>query len=182
MTESVRQLHYRLAAGGDVYGVTRGFGPLVGYQAGTDDESHGLGLIRHLCVGQGEPLSPAASALSVWLRLVSMRQGHSAVPPDLWRQLVDLHRRGFVPVLPSEGSVSASGDLIPLAHAALSLAGQGQAWSDGRIVPAAERIRALSGRPARWPARTALAFVNGSSVSLAMAMLNHVEIAAQARA
>jgi len=182
MIESVRQLHDRLADGGDVYGVTRGFGPLVDYPAGTDDEGHGLGLIHHLCVGQGEPLSPTASALSVWLRLASMRRGHSAVPPDLWRQLADLHRRGFVPVLPSEGSVSASGDLIPLAHAALSLAGQGQAWYDGRAVSAAERIRALSGRPARWRARTALAFVNGSSVSLAVAMLNHLEIAAQARA
>ncbi|MGW3891957.1 aromatic amino acid lyase [Micromonospora chokoriensis] len=182
MEDSVRRLAHFRSTGGEVYGLTRGFGPLVRYAASDDENAQGIGLIHHLGVGQGEPLSASASALSVWLRLRSMRLGYSAVPVPLWRQLAALHRRGFVPVMPSEGSLSASGDLIPLAHAALAFCGQGQVWQAGAIVPARERLSTLATHPVSWPARSALAFVNGSSVSLAVAALNHLEITAQARA
>ncbi|MEU1756871.1 aromatic amino acid ammonia-lyase [Micromonospora matsumotoense] len=182
MARGVRDLDRWVASGRDAYGVTRGFGPLVRYPAAGDGHEQGLNLIHHLCAGQGRPLGVAASRLLVWLRLQGMRLGHSAVAPETWEALADLVRRGLVPVVPGEGSVSASGDLIPLAHAAQAFAGQGLAWWRGRPTAAAEVIGRLECRPLRWPGRAALAFVNGCGASLAVTMLNHAELAGQARA
>ncbi|HYN94071.1 MAG TPA: aromatic amino acid ammonia-lyase [Pilimelia sp.] len=167
----------------EVYGLTRGFGPLAGYPADPDPRRHGLGLISHLAVGQGEPLPPAVTRTAVWLRLRSMALGHSAVDPDLWHALAAQWNAGFTPVVPREGSLSASGDLVPLAHAALAAGGSAteRAWQDGAQVHPAHRLRALGVPPVVWEARTALAFVNGSSASLAQALHNHRELAAAVR-
>jgi histidine ammonia-lyase len=182
MTNSVDLLEKWIADGRHVYGVTSGFGPLVGYPAAANTYEQGLGLIHHLCVGQGRALSPAASRLLVWLRLQGMRLGYSAMPAETWEAVAALARKGFTPVIPSEGSVSASGDLIPLAHAAQAFAGEGQAWSAGVPQPARQVIQALDAAAVRWPARAALGFVNGCSAALASAILNLLELTAQARA
>ncbi|WP_063770145.1 aromatic amino acid ammonia-lyase [Streptacidiphilus melanogenes] len=182
MVASRQALDGRLATGGEVYGISRGFGPLVAYGTDGDAEAQGIRLIHHLCVGQGAPLGASETRLMYWLRLVGMRQGHSAVPVADWTRLAELYDSGFVPLVPSEGSLSASGDLVPLAHAALALAGDGEAWApDGTVRPAAEALRSAGSAPVRWTARTALAFVNGSSASLAVAILNHQRLGAVAR-
>ncbi|QVQ51824.1 aromatic amino acid lyase [Spiractinospora alimapuensis] len=170
-----------------VYGVTRGFGALVEYEAAASRLAQGTGLISHLGTGQGEPLSPQVSRLVLWLRLQSMRRGFSAVEPEFWDQIAGLWNRGFTPVIPSEGTVSASGDLQPLAHAALAFTGFGEAWTRGDTgqwtrQPAQDALRALGHHPLRWPAREALGFVNGSSVSLAVSLVNHRESLLIARA
>lgn len=182
MTRSVEVLDRWLTAGRDVYGVTRGFGPLVSFPGAPDPHEQGLGLVAHLCAGQGRPMSPTAARLLVWLRLQSMRLGWSAVPVDTWQALAGLVRAGVDPVVPTEGSVSASGDLIPLAHAAQVFAGHGEAWWEGRPTPAKQVLDRLGVAPVRWPGRAALAFVNGCGASLAVTILNHREVAAQARA
>ncbi|KNB50252.1 aromatic amino acid ammonia-lyase [Streptomyces caatingaensis] len=176
-----------LETGRPVYGVTHGFGPLVGHRADADPEAQGLGLVRHLAVGQGEPLPPDVSRTAVWLRLRGMTLGHSAVDPAVWRSLADQWNAGFTPVVPQEGSLSASGDLVPLAHAALAAAGDGQeawwheagAWTRR---PARDVLRDLGRAPVRWEARSALAFVNGSSACLARALHTHREALALTRA
>src|SRR5947208_10676249 len=94
------------AAGERIYGVTQGFGPLVGFATHARSSDLGMGLISHLGVGQGRPLPPDVTRLMVWLRLDGMRRGHSAVTPERWRQLADLWNRGFTPVVPREGTVS----------------------------------------------------------------------------
>ncbi|MFF8837876.1 aromatic amino acid ammonia-lyase [Streptomyces sp. NPDC015130] len=174
----------------DVYGATRGFGPLVGYAADADPGAQGLGLIRHLAAGQGEPLSPSVTRTMVWLRLRGMAAGHSAVDPGLWQRLADQWNAGFTPVVPREGSLSASGDLVPLAHAALAATGGAEsqaAWTrpwepggGGPTEPAAV-LRGLGVPGVVWDARGALAFVNGSSACLAVALHNHRELAASVR-
>ncbi|MBR8640373.1 aromatic amino acid lyase [Streptomyces tuirus] len=174
-----------------VYGVTHGFGPLVDHPADPDPARQGLGLISHLATGQGEPLPPDVTRTMVRLRLRGMALGHSGVAPETWRRLADLLNAGFVPVVPSEGSLSASGDLVPLAHAALAFAGEdaggGQAWcrdAEGgwRREDASAVLAALGLPPAVWEARSALAFVNGSSACLARALHTHRELGALTRA
>src|SRR5438876_926951 len=128
MASGVDVLTERAAAGERIYGVTQGFGPLVGYETHARSSDLGMGLISHLGVGQGRTLPPDVTRFMVWLRLDGMRRGHSAVTPERWLQLADLWNRGFTPVVPREGTVSASGDLTPLAHAALAYAGVGEAW------------------------------------------------------
>ncbi|QES24479.1 aromatic amino acid lyase [Streptomyces venezuelae] len=174
----------------DVYGTTRGFGPLVTYAADPDPGVQGLGLIRHLATGQGEPLTPAVTRTMLWLRLRSMAAGHSAVDPALWQLFADQWNAGFTPVVPRDGSLSASGDLVPLAHAALAATGDDQsqlAWADpkeaagGGHHPPAEVLRRLGVPALVWDARGALAFVNGTSAGLALALHNHRELEATAR-
>jgi histidine ammonia-lyase len=99
------------------------------------------------------------------------------VSPKFWGVLADLWNRGFTPVIPRHGTVSASGDLQPMAHAALAYTGFGEAWlrdhnGQWQTVPATEALAALGAQPFEWPVREALAFVNGTGVSLAVSVLN----------
>lgn len=187
MRASVIVLEKVLASDDQVYGITRGFGPLVDYAASDSLEVQGLGLISHLATGQGDALTPDVSRLVMWLRLRSMSRGYSGVPPEFWGELARIWNLGFAPVIPSEGTVSASGDLQPLAHAALALAGTGEVWSrsvDGewRRGPAADWFSEAGIEPVTWSAREALSFVNGSSVGLAVSLANHREITLLTRA
>ncbi|KDN21994.1 aromatic amino acid ammonia-lyase [Amycolatopsis rifamycinica] len=165
-----------LAAGQSIYGLTQGFGPLVWFSAESEAEQ-GSSLLAHLGTGQGRPLAPEACRLIVRLRLESMRKGYSAVSPEFWRRLANLWNRGFVPAIPREGTVSASGDLQPLAYAAQTFAGAGEAWvrdgeGDWSVKPAELVLADLGAEPVQWPVREALAFVNGTGASLAVALLN----------
>lgn len=176
----------QLAADKPVYGLTQGFGPLVLFEADSELEQ-GDSLISHLGSAQGDPLPPQVCRLVVWLRLNSMRKGFSAVSPDFWQSLADAWNAGFVPAIPRHGTVSASGDLQPLAHAALSHTGVDRAWvkntdGDWEIRPAAEALAALGIKPFVWPVREALAFVNGTGVGLAMAIVNQQSALALVRA
>ncbi|MFF1946118.1 aromatic amino acid lyase [Rhodococcus qingshengii] len=176
MNACARTIDRELAAGHPVYGLTQGFGPLVTFEAESETEQ-GASLISHLGTAQGEPLPPEVCRLVVWLRLNSMRKGRSAVSPEFWTRLASAFDEGFVPVIPRDGTVSASGDLQPLAHAALAHTGVGEAWwfaDDGwSRVPATTALRDLGVTPFAWPVREALAFVNGTGVGLATAMENH---------
>lgn len=175
MAESAATIDKALVAGRQIYGLTQGFGPLVTFAAASEAEQ-GSSLISHLGTGQGRPLEPDVCRLIVWLRLNSMRKGYSAVSPDFWQRLADLWNRGFIPAIPRDGTVSASGDLQPLAHAALAYAGFGEVWTQvgGQWVirSAADELAKLSAEPIEWPVREALAFVNGTGASLALSILN----------
>jgi histidine ammonia-lyase len=179
MEASEAELDARLNAGDDVYGVTRGFGPLVGFAADRDDDAQGLNLVHHLAVGQDPVLAPEPTKVLLWLRLNGMRRGYSAIAPKRWYELAEFVNGGFLPVVPTRGNVSASGDLVPLAHAALAMAGRGMAWRQvghrWTQIAAEQALDELGLLPIRWGAREALAFVNGSSASLALALFNHVE-------
>lgn len=177
MRASAATIDRRLASGAPIYGLTQGFGPLVLFDAESEAEQ-GASLIAHLGTAQGTPLPPDVARLVLWLRLNSMRKGYSAVSPDFWNTLADLWNQGFTPAIPRDGTVSASGDLQPLAHAALAFTGFGEAWSrdeQGRwtVQPAADALGSLGAQPLSWPVREALAFVNGTGVGLAQAIVNH---------
>ncbi len=174
-----------VASGRQVYGVTTGFGPNARYTSNSSSADQGLGLISHLAAGQGPPLPPDTTRLMIGLRLAGMARGHSGVSPESWDGLARAWNLGYTPVVPSLGSVSASGDLIPLAHAALSLAGSGEAWqrtSGWARVPAHVALEELGLQRWRWHAREALAFVNGTTASLAQTIRNHCRILTMARA
>lgn len=174
MERSRDRLAEAASSGEPVYGLTRGYGPLVEYDADTDEAAQGLGLIAHLSAGQGPSLSYEESRRLVVIRLRGMTRGYSGLDPARWEALAAMVNAGFVPVVPSRGTVSASGDLTPLAHAASALAGEGEAWSEGGLtqVAAVTRLRELGLEPFQWHAREALAFVNGTSVSLAITAMN----------
>lgn len=175
MAASTDTVAKHLAGGDPIYGLTQGFGPLVLYAAESEMEQ-GSSLISHLGTGQGRALAPEVARLVLYLRLTSMRRGWSPVAPEFWQKVADLWNAGFTPSIPRDGTVSASGDLQPLAAAALAFTGTGEALvrdGDGWSARPARRVLDdLGASPLEWPVREALAFVNGTGVGLAVSILN----------
>jgi histidine ammonia-lyase len=175
--------------GGEVlYGVNTGFGSLA--QRRIDDaklREVQRNLILSHASGVGEPLDEEVVRAMMILLCASLARGRSGVRPVVCQQLVALLAAGVTPVVPSIGSVGASGDLAPLAHAALVLIGEGEATHGGRTVPGDEALRLAGTAPLVLEAKEGLALINGTHMmaalaALVLADLEHVWSAALAAA
>jgi len=162
------------AAAGDapVYGVNTGFGKLAGTRIAADDLALlQLNLIRSHSVGVGEPLAPALVRLVLALKAASLARGHSGVREEVVDTIVAVHNAGIVPLVPSQGSVGASGDLAPLAHLTLALIGEGDCIdARGERIAAADALRGAGIAPLVLAAKEGLALINGTQVSTALAL------------
>ena len=168
------RLDEALAAGRAVYGYSTGFGALASHAAHDDDRQHQLALVHHLATGTGDPLPPRAARALVFDRLVTLSRGHSAASDDLLRALAVVLATDGAPAIPRYGSVGASGDLTPLAHLAMVLAGDGT-WLNPDGSPADPRPDGL--QRYEFSRRDALALVNGTSASNALASLAFWDLA-----
>ena len=134
------------------YAITTGVGKLSDVRiAGDADSRAAVNLVRSHAVGVGEPLSVAETRAMMLLRANSLSKGHSGVRAVVIDTICEMLNRGVTPMVPSQGSVGASGDLAPLAHLALALIGEGECLTDkgGRAFRAAEAIAARA-RSSRW--------------------------------
>jgi histidine ammonia-lyase len=155
-----------------VYGVTTGFGKLADRVISPHQlEQLQHNLILSHSVGVGEPLPTEVVRAMMLLRIASLARGYSGVRVETVQRLVDLLNRGISPVIPSRGSVGASGDLAPLAHLALVLLGEGHADVDGRRVSGAEALRHAGLEPLNLAAKEGLALINGTQMMCAIAAL-----------
>ncbi len=148
-----------------VYGVTTGFGHLSSVKIAPDqlvELQHNL--LRSHASGVGEPFDVPTTRAIVLLLLNSLAKGHSGVRPQVIELLAGMLNAGVTPVVPARGSVGASGDLAPLAHLALVLIGEGEAWHEGRRLPGNEALRAAGLEPLRLDAKEGLALINGTHV------------------
>jgi histidine ammonia-lyase len=159
------------ASGKPIYGISTGFGPLVAHSASADPEAQGLGLLNHLRAGQGEILPPRVARAMLLARAWVLAKGHSGVSAEVLDVLVAALGTTFAPVVPEWGSVGASGDLAPLAHAAGVLCGDGEAYLGEERMPARIALERAGLRPLRLQGRDALALVNGTSLTAAAASL-----------
>lgn len=154
-----------------VYGLTTGFGKLRNVAIATKDLA---GLQRNLvlshCCGVGDPIPAHIVRLVLLLRINMLSRGHSGVRLELLESLTEFFHAGFVPYVPSRGSVGASGDLAPLAHMAAAFIGEGEALLDGKRVPAAEALKALGLERVALQAKEGLALINGTEVMLALGL------------
>ena len=155
-------------AASTVYGLTTGFGPLASY--GSDAGAQQEGLIAHLATGTGPRLSYTTVRLMMLDRLFTLGRGHSLASRRLVERLIAVLEQGLWPEVPAFGSVGASGDLTPLAHLALAIAGPGgmRVPGEGARRPAAELLAEGGLEALRYEGRDALALVNGTSASLAL--------------
>jgi histidine ammonia-lyase len=163
----------RRAADGDapVYGVNTGFGKLATQRIERDAlDTLQLKLLRSHAVGVGEPLPERVVRLVLLLKAASLARGHSGVREEVVDALLALHNAGVLPVVPSQGSVGASGDLAPLAHLCLPLIGEGEVCFDGQRMPAAQALGNAGLRPVALGAKEGLALINGTQVSTALAL------------
>jgi len=161
-----------LAEDGVVYGVTTGYGdsctvsipPALVEQLPTHLYTY------HGC-GAGALLSPEQTRAVLAVRLQSLAQGVSGVSYALLQQLAALLTHDILPLIPSEGSVGASGDLTPLSYVAAVLCGEREVWFQGRQLPAAEALAAVGLQPHRLRPKEGLAIMNGTAVMTALACL-----------
>ena len=159
------------AGNAPVYGVNTGFGKLAMQRIARDDLALlQLKLLRSHAVGVGEPLPERVVRLVLLLKAASLARGYSGVREEVVDGLLALYNRGVVPVVPSQGSVGASGDLAPLAHLCLPLIGEGEAFLDGRRMPGEQALARVGLRPLQLSAKEGLALINGTQVSAALAL------------
>jgi len=152
-------------SGAVVYGITTGFGKLKSVAiAPADLEELQENLILSHCCGVGEPMPIEEVRVAQVLRLNGLVRGHSGLSLQLVERLMDFFARGFVPVVPRQGSVGASGDLAPLAHMAAAYMGHGEVWLAGQRMSARAALKKLRLAPVRLGAREGLALINGTEI------------------
>ncbi len=160
-----------VAAGDVVYGLTTGFGKLKSVAIAREDlVSLQTNLVLSHCCGVGAPMPIAEVRAAQVLRLNGLVRGHSGVRPEVCRLLVRLFEKHFVPLVPQQGSVGASGDLAPLAHMAAAMMGHGEAFIDGTRMSAAAALEKIGERPLVLEAKEGLALINGTEIMKAIAV------------
>ena len=156
-----------------VYGVSTGFGLLATVRIPPSRRSAlQVAIIRSHAAGVGPPVAVEVVRAMLLLRLRTLAMGYSGVRSELAEAIAGLLNAGITPVVPAHGSLGASGDLAPLAHAGLCLLGEGEAFdSSGRRVAAAEALAGAGLRPVRLEAKEGVALINGTDGMLGMLLL-----------
>ncbi len=155
-----------------VYGVTTGFGHLSKVRIPHDElEELQHNLIRSHAAGVGEPLSEEVVRAMLLLLAASLARGNSGVRIEVVQTLIALLNAHICPLIPSRGSVGASGDLAPLAHLALVLIGEGEALYQGRRVSGLQALQEAGIVPLHLAAKEGLALINGTHLMEAIAVL-----------
>ncbi len=146
-----------------VYGVNTGFGKLSDIEIDSEDIGKlQLNLLRADAVGVGDPLPTPVVRAMMTLRANSLAKGFSGIREETLKLLVDMINEGVHPVVPSKGSVGASGDLAPLSHIAIVLVGEGKAEYKGEILPGGEALKRAGLQPVVLEAKEGLALINGT--------------------
>lgn len=158
-----RALEELLDQGHVIYGVNTGLGKLARVRIAESELLElQLSLIRSHAAGVGEPLAPQVVRGMLLLRANTMAAGHSGVRTELVEMLLAFLNNDLLPVVPSRGSVGASGDLAPLAHLALPLVGEGEVTFNGRRRPAAQALAECRLEPLTLQTKEGLALINGT--------------------
>ncbi|KAF0248253.1 MAG: histidine ammonia-lyase [bacterium] len=155
-----------------VYGVNTGFGKLSDVSIPADKlQKLQVNLVRSHSIGVGQPLSEAESRAMTLLRANVLAKGYSGVRLEVAEALCQMLNRGVHAIIPSKGSVGASGDLAPLAHLALVLIGEGEAIYQGVRMPGGEALSQAGLTPVVLAAKEGLSLVNGTQAMAALGSL-----------
>jgi len=162
-----------LHSGRWIYGSSSGFGPLAGQKIDRSEGAmHQQHLLYHLATGVGEHLSSVQSRTMCVLRLFQLSRGYAGISYTTLSQLLNLYSLNVTPVVPSLGSVGASGDLTPLAHAALAISGEYKVAYKGEVWEGSSWFEQMTVAPVRWKEGEALAYVNGTACMAALAAIS----------
>ena len=160
-----------VASGKTVYGINTGFGLLAQTRipaAQLADLQRNL-ILSHSC-GLGDPLPRNTVRMMIILKLIGLGRGHSGVRREVIDALQALLDADAMPLIPSQGSVGASGDLAPLAHMVAALMGEGRIDLAGEIMPAAAALTRMGREPLVLAPKEGLALINGTQASTAIAL------------
>jgi histidine ammonia-lyase len=155
-----------------IYGVTTGFGALSEVAISREDTRRlQENILMSHAAGVGKPLPLETVRAVMALRIKDLARGHSGIRLETVQHLVALFNWGVWPVIPEKGSVGASGDLAPLAHLALVLAGKGEVTYKNRRLSGRQALSKCGLKPLRLEAGEGLALVNGTQVMTAVGAL-----------
>jgi len=161
-----------VASGKTAYGINTGFGKLASVRISTEQVRQlQVNLVRSHCCGVGEPLGKFETRSMMLLRANALAKGLSGVKPATVETLCAMLNAGVHPVIPSQGSVGASGDLAPLAHLAQVVIGEGQAEFHGEILSGGEALKRAKITPVQLDAKEGLSLLNGTQGMLALLSL-----------
>ncbi len=173
LTESRNVLKNLVSQGETIYGVNTGFGKLSQVKIEKDELIQlQKNLILSHAVGVGVPVSDDIVVLMIILKIISLSHGNSGVRPIIVQRLVDLLNYNILPIIPSQGSVGASGDLAPLAHMTLPLLGVGDVKYNGEITDAQTALEKAGLSPIELDYKEGLALINGTQFSTAFGVYN----------
>lgn len=153
------------------YGINTGFGAFAKQSISAEQvQLLQVNLVRSHACGIGEALDAGLVRAIMLMKANSLAQGVSGIRPVVVDTLLNLLKHDILPIIPSKGSVGASGDLAPLAHLALALIGEGEAMYQGKRVHGKELLEIAGCTPIALQAKEGLALLNGTQVSAALAM------------
>ena len=179
-----RALVERLAVGdAPIYAVNTGVGLLADVRIPPGDlELLQRNVIRSHCAGVGDPLAREVVRAMMLIRANVLAKGFSGIRPLVAERICALIERGVTPVVPSQGSVGASGDLAPLAHMAMVLIGEGEAEFEGGVMPGGDALRRAGVEPLTLAAKEGISLINGTQAMLAIGCieLERCEVLARA--
>ncbi|MHA1729100.1 MAG: histidine ammonia-lyase [Promethearchaeota archaeon] len=159
-------------SGDIIYGVNTGFGELSNKRIKINDLNQlQINLVRSHAAGVGSPLSEEIVRGSILLLINSLAKGHSGVRKLVVERLIELLNKNITPIVPSFGSVGASGDLAPLSHIALVLLGEGKAIYNSKTLSGMEALKQSGISPVKLVAKEGLALINGTHVMLSIGIL-----------
>ena len=176
MQASRDYIEKRMTSGEAIYGVNTGFGAFSSVRI-SDAEIEQLqrNLIRSHSAGIGVPFSEMETRAIMFLRANALANGHSGIRPLVVEKILEFLNNDVLPVIPSQGSVGASGDLAPLSHLALAIIGEGKAWRGGQAVPVADVLKQKGMTPLDLKAKEGLSMINGCQVMTAVGLLKAYE-------
>ena len=179
MNASRRAVEAAIEGTHPVYALNTGVGLLANIRLGDQQlEEMQINLVRSHCCGVGEPLSKEVVRGMMLIRANVLAKGLSGIRPIVAERICDFLNHDITPIVPSRGSVGASGDLAPLAHMALALIGEGHATFRGEVLPVADCL-AATGLPAtKLLAKEGISLLNGTQAMLAIGCLELLRVEA----
>ncbi len=154
-----------------VYGVTTGFGSLCNVSIGADHLAHlQINLMMSHACGTGDRVPNEIVKIMLLLKIQSLSYGYSGCKLDTVERLIDFFNHEVYPVVYMQGSLGASGDLVPLAHLSLPLIGMGEVEYQGEVISGKQLLQRLGWKPIRLASKEGLALLNGTQNMSAFAV------------
>lgn len=146
-----------------IYGINTGFGSLCNVKISAENltQLQENLVMSHAC-GAGEKICKPIIRLMLLLKIQSLSYGHSGISIDTVNRLVDFYNNDILPVIYSQGSLGASGDLAPLAHMSLPLIGKGDVYFEGEIISSEKVLKDFNWEPVKLQSKEGLALLNGT--------------------
>ena len=172
ITSCREYLDKKLGSGDQLfYGINTGFGFLQNVKIDNAQlQELQINLIKSHACGLGEEVPSAIVRLMIMLKIKSLSYGNSGVQIDTVKRLIDMYNNDVLPVIFTQGSLGASGDLAPLSHLSLTLIGLGDVYHEGKKIPAAEALKKFNWQPIPLQSKEGLALINGTQFMTAYGM------------